>query len=207
MFHLDEPVPCLNNEPYYDGLKWGNTADQGSDLAAYYSRVALYGSVLSGALAGHVYGAHHIWAGDDEMSQAFLIQSAPQMKHIREFLLSEGRAYQDLIPAKELLEPNQTPNEDQRMGWAYCLRSEAKDLFLLYFESGCEKPMICATLPAAEYLAHWFDTITGTWIETEPLESDGDGRLTMSDFPDGSSTSKRDWALKLKVMPSQESAE
>ena len=67
MFVLNNPVPIVNNEPYYDGLKWGNDADQGSDLAAYYSRVALYGSVLSGALAGHVYGADHIWDGDDKM--------------------------------------------------------------------------------------------------------------------------------------------
>ena len=50
----NDPVPCLNNEPYHDDLKWGNDADQGSDLAAYYSRVALYGCALSGALADHV---------------------------------------------------------------------------------------------------------------------------------------------------------
>jgi len=197
MFYLKDPVPCLHNEPYYDGLKWGNDADQGSDLAAYYSRVALYGSVLSGGLAGHVYGADHIWRGNSEMPGAFLIQSAAQMQHIYEFLFSEGNAYQDLMPSKQLLEPNQTSNADKNMGWAYCLHTEAKDLFLLYFEKDCPKTTLSGTTPGANYEINWFETSTGNWVQTESARSDQDGMIRMPDFPTGSGISERDWAVKL----------
>jgi len=199
MFYLNNPVPCLHNEPYYDGLKWGNTADQGSDLAPYYSRVALYGSVLSGGLAGHVYGADHIWRGNSEMPGAFLIQSAAQMQYIYEFLFSEGTSYQDLMPAKQLLEPNQTPNEDKNMGWAYCMRTDTKDLFMLYFEKDCPKAALNGALPGAHYELHWFDASTGSWLETESIESDQEGKINMPDFPPGSKISNKDWAVKLKL--------
>jgi len=199
IFYLADPVPCLNNEPYYDGLKWGNSADQGSDLAAYYSRVALYGSVLSGALAGHVYGADHIWNGDSEMPKAFLVQSASQIPHIGKFLFSEGKAYQDLVPNKQLLKPNKTPNQDKNMGWAYGMRNKTKDLFLLFFEKGCDKATLHGAISDSRYNAHWFHTATGTWIKTESLESNKEGEIRMPNFPTGFSTSKKDWAVKLKL--------
>jgi hypothetical protein len=199
MFYLNNPVPCLHNEPYYDGLKWGNDADQGSDLAAYYSRVALYGSVLSGGLAGHVYGADHIWRGNSEMPGAFLIQSADQMQHIYKFLFSEGTSYQDLMPDKQLLEPNQTQNEDKNMGWAYCMHTEAKDLFLLYFEKDCPEATLSGTKPGADYEIQWFDTSEGKWVKTERVASDQEGIIKMPEFPFGSNNSEKDWAVKLTV--------
>jgi len=197
MFGLTAPVPCLNNEPYYDGLKWGNTADQGSDLAAYYSRVALYGSVLSGGLAGHVYGAHHTWSGDPEMPDAFLVQSAPQMQHIREFLLAGGKAYQDLVPDRGLLDPSQTPNEDGRKGWAYCMRTETWDLFLLYFEMDCPRPNLTGATPGGAYEVQWFDTVTGAWAAAEPVKADASGGISMPEFPCGQGSSQRDWAARV----------
>jgi hypothetical protein len=200
MFYQDQPVPCLHNEPYYDGLKWGNTADLGSDLAAYYSRVALYGSVFSGALAGHVYGADHIWDGDAEMSKTFLIQSASQMKHIYKFLFSEGTAFQELNPDKQLLIPNKTPNEDQNMGWAYCMHTKSKELFVLYFEKECPKAKLNGTIPLTPYELHWFDTSSGSWVKTEIVKSDQNGEIEMPDFPTGSNVSKQDWALKVKLV-------
>ncbi|MFC2098564.1 DUF4038 domain-containing protein [Bacteroidota bacterium] len=200
IFYLNEPVPCLNNEPYYDGLKWGNSADQGSDLAAYYSRVALYGSVLSGALAGHVYGADHIWDGDSMMPKAFLIRSASQMQYIYTLLSIEETAYQDLIPAKQLLIPNQTPNKDNNMGWAYCMRTEAKNMFLLYFEKDCKKAILSGTIPNASYIIQWFDPSIGNWVKTEILEPDKNGKLILPDFPEGLNISKKDWAMKLNLI-------
>lgn len=199
MFYLKDPVPCLHNEPYYDGLKWGNTPDQGSDLAAYYSRVALYGSVLSGGLAGHVYGADHIWRGNNEMPGAFLIQSAAQMQYIYKFLFSEGTSYQDLMPDKQLLEPNQTRNEDKNMGWAYCMHTEAKDLFMLYFEKDCPKAILNGTKPGAGYELQWFDASDGNWVKTERVASDQEEKIIMPEFPSGSGISKKDWAVKLKL--------
>lgn len=198
MFYHNDPVPCLHNEPYYDGLKWGNTADLGSDLAAYYSRVALYGSVLSGALAGHVYGADHIWDGDSHMSETFLIQSASQMQFIYKFLFSEGKSFQELRPDRSLLDPNQTKNPDQNMGWAYCMHTPSQKLFLLFFEKGCPKASLKGAIPRSSYMLKWFDASTGEWIEGGIIHSDVDGILALPDFPSGSSISQKDWAVKLK---------
>lgn len=200
MFYLDNPVPVLNNEPYYDGLKWGNDADLGSDLAAYYSRVALYGSVFSGALAGHVYGADHVWDGDDQMPEAFVIQSASQMQFIKPFLFSEGKACQDLKPRKDLLEAHKTPNPDLNMGWAYCMGTDDQALFMLYFERGCRKTTLSAATPLARYALKWFNTRIGRWVETkeQALIADAKGRIHLPEFPGGQSVSETDWALKLK---------
>lgn len=200
MFRLENPVPIVNNEPYYDGLKWGNNAEQGSDLAAYYSRVALYGSVLSGALAGHVYGAHHIWNGNEKMPEAFLSKAAAQMQHIYDFLFSEGDSYRNLVEAKHLLKPYQTGNEDDNMGWAYCMRSENKDLFLLYFEQGCQKPLLYETQRDVEYEFNWYDPETGEWIKTEKVPANYRGFLQFPDFPEGKSISNKDWAVKVKIV-------
>jgi hypothetical protein len=200
MFRLDNPAPCLNNEPYYDGLKRGSDATLGSNEAAYNCRVALYGSVLSGALAGHVYGADHIWDGDKNMPEAFLIQSGAQMQHIYSFLFSEGKAYQNLIPARELLKPNQTENEDNNQGWAYCMKSAAKDFFLLYFEKACAQATLCGTLPGHNYQIQWFKPATGKWLKPQTLRSNPAGKIILPDFPGGSNSSKSDWAMKLTII-------
>ena len=199
IFHLANPVPVVVNEPYYDGLQWGNKAEQGSDLAAYYSRVALYGSVLSGALAGHVYGAHHIWRGDEQMPEAFVIQSAAQMQHIRGFLFSEGDTYRNLVEARDLLQPHETPNDDKNMGWSYCMKNAAKDLFLLYFEAGCQKARLSGVQPEKEYKLDWFDPRDGKWVKSQNVTSDKNGYLVLPEFPGNESVSKADWALKLKL--------
>jgi len=54
IFKTAPPVPAINGEPYYDGML--NTPG-GSATAALYCRSAMYGSVLSGGLGGHIYGA------------------------------------------------------------------------------------------------------------------------------------------------------
>ncbi|MDX2430124.1 MAG: DUF5060 domain-containing protein [Bacteroides sp.] len=197
MFLHPDPVPCLHNEPYYDGLQWGDTASLGSDLAAYYCRVALYGSVLSGGLAGFVYGADHIWDGDEQMPEAFTIQSAPQMQFIYKFLGIDKSGYQELAPSKQLLSSYQTPNEDKNMGWAYCMRSEAKNLFLLYFEKGCQRAILSGALPNVKYKIHWFNPSTGDWIKKQGIKSDRNGEIVLPEFPDETRFTERDWAVKL----------
>jgi hypothetical protein len=131
------------------------------------------------------------------MPGAFLIQSAAQMPYIYRFLFSEGTAYRDLLPEKQLLDPNQTQNEDKNMGWAYCMRTERKDLFMLYFEKDCPKAILIGTKPGAGYEMQWFDTSKGKWVKTERVRSDQTGKIKMPDFPTGSGISTRDWAVKL----------
>ena len=63
----------------------------------------MYGSFLSGGLAGHVYGAEGIWGADIEPSAPINMWdafqwSAAQMKYLRTFAFSIGRRYQELVP-------------------------------------------------------------------------------------------------------------
>ena len=72
IFQLPNPKPALNGEPYYSGYADprhavkrlrapGNTPTDDR-----YVRSSMYGSFLSGGLAGHVYGAEGIWGADNE---------------------------------------------------------------------------------------------------------------------------------------------
>ena len=63
LFRLDPTFPAANLEPYYPGWQhpYYNLIDgeiplANSDLDKYYARAQMYGSVLSGGLAGHIYG-------------------------------------------------------------------------------------------------------------------------------------------------------
>ena len=163
----------------------------------------MYGSFLSGGLAGHIYGSEGLWGADIEpgsspfMWVAFQWNSANQMKHLKTFALSEGARYQDLVPDSNLVSPGETHEAKSFLGWAYCARTPAKDFFLVYYEKDCPNHgMIRGAGPQAAYQAQWFDPRTGQWSKA------GDGRLkanvwgwiTVPDFP-----SDNDWGLKLTL--------
>ena len=70
IFNLPRPNPALNGEPYYAGYKdargpgganYPRGAPGGSEQDDHFVRSCMYGSFLSGGLAGHVYGAEGIW--------------------------------------------------------------------------------------------------------------------------------------------------
>jgi len=65
--------------------------------------------------------------------------SGNQLQFLRKFILSEGKQYQDIVPKNDLLEPNKSGTENDWMQWAYCARTPDKELFLIYFEKGCEQ--------------------------------------------------------------------
>ena len=115
IFQAQPSVPGINGEPYYDGME---DAEPGADKAARYCRSAMYGSVLSGGLGGHIYGAGGwkggLWSGEVEAASEYPIwevirwPSADQMRHLKTFLLSEGRRYQELVPSGERVSPSQS---------------------------------------------------------------------------------------------------
>jgi hypothetical protein len=208
MFNATPTVPCLNGEPYYDGYqkKW---AIGGTTTSALYVRSGMYGSVLSGGLAGHIHGAQGLWAGDVEDAAEHRIWDAlqwpagAQMQHLRTFVMSEGRKYQDLIPSADVISPNKTGKEDGYLGWAYCARTPDKNLFFLYFEKDCPKATISGAIPNTAYIGRWFNPRSGEWSDTGSgrLTADAEGKMSLPDFPDGSGLSKNDWGLKLLATP------
>ncbi len=206
IFRSTHPQPALNGEPYYSGYadarsvgyKYG--APGGTENDSRFVRSAMYGSFLSGGLAGHVYGAEGIWGGDIEaqapvkMWDAFRWSSGEQMRHLGTFALSIGNRYQDLVPDADLVSPNRTHVLRSYEEWAYCARTPDKDIFLLYFEKGCPRSQVRGAQPESIYRAEWFDPRTGTWqdVVSRTLRSSAIGIIVLPDFP-----GETDWGLRL----------
>ncbi|MCH5376432.1 MAG: DUF4038 domain-containing protein [Planctomycetes bacterium] len=207
IFEAEPPVPGINGEPYYDGME---DAEPGSDKAARYCRSAMYGSVLSGGLGGHIYGAGGwkggLWSGEVETDSDYPIwdvirwPSADQMRHLKSFVTSEGRKYQDLIPATDLVSPNRSGEPKSLDGWAYCAATGQRDLVLLYFEKDCPRSTLSGMPPGREYQVRWFDPRSGRWVEETPpnkIGADEEGEIQLPMYPGRKAISDTDWALKL----------
>jgi hypothetical protein len=197
--------PALNGEPYYSGFadrryspyKYG--APGGTEADDRDTRSGIYGSFLSGGLAGHIYGAQGIWGADVEpgsapaMGEAFLWNSANQMKFLKTFAFSEGRRFQDLVPDANLIAPHETSVTKSYDGWAYCARTADKTFFLAYFEKNCPAHSIVReAIPRAVYQLTWFNPRNGEWSQAMEVAADKWGRIELPAFP-----SDDDWALKL----------
>jgi len=208
IFAASPPVPGINGEPYYDGME---NLEGGTDASALYCRSAMYGSVLSGGLGGHVYGAGGweggLWSGEVEAASKYPLwkviawPSADQMRHLKRFILSEGRKYQDLEPGTDLVSPNRSGKPNSCVGWAYGARTADQGLFQLYFEKDCPQVTLSGGRPGAKYAARWFNPRSGEWAGDAALAADGEGRIALPPFPGGAARSADDWALKLTITP------
>jgi hypothetical protein len=213
IYRHPRPRPALNGEPYYAGYLDARSlgggrgyqygAPGGTEKDDQFVRSGMYGSVLSGGLAGHVYGAEGIWGADIEpaaptkMWEAFQWRSAAQMLYLRAFAFSIGKRYQELVPDAELVLPNRTPVLHGYEGWAYCARTLDRSIFLAYFEKGCPRSQIRAAKPNTEYRAEWFDPRTGSWqnVGNGALKSSVIGVVLLPDFP-----TDADWGLRLVAL-------
>jgi hypothetical protein len=170
----------------------------------------MYGSVLSGGLGGHIYGAGGwdggLWGGNVEpeaktrLWEVMQWESGAQMPHLATFMLSEGRTYQDLVPHGDLVQPNRSGPEKDFVGWAYCARTDDQRLFLLYFEKGCPRATLAGAVPRARYQAAWFDPRAGRWRESTTLRASPEGTIRLPAFPGGATESEIDWALKTSLV-------
>lgn len=194
------PRPALNGEPYYAGWPPHLAASGGTEEDDTYCRSAMYGSFLSGGLAGHIYGANGLWGGDIEaeaetkMWESLQWGSGAQLQYLRTFALSEGRRYQDLVPDADLVCPSKTCEVHANRGWAYCARTPERDLFLLYFEADCPQATVRGSLAGRTYIVQWFDPRCGEWIDAGRLTASAIGYMTLPAPP-----SAEDWGLKLAL--------
>lgn len=219
LFHLEPPYPAANLEPYYPG--WDNVFHNNvagerpipnSDRDNYFGRTQMYGSVLSGGLAGHIYGSGaycgstngepklegerpYIWEGLNYPSGA-------QLEYLGKFILSEGKSYQECIPAKENLHPHKSKDApvEGLDGYSFMLLSPKKDLAFIYFENKSEIPKISGLMSNQSYQIMWFNTTSGEWTNIEQIDTDNAGEINLNSFPSGSEISQNDWALKLKIL-------
>jgi hypothetical protein len=201
------PHPALNGEPYYSGYvdarglnggyKYG--APGGSERDAQFVRSSMYGSVLSGGLAGHVYGAEGIWGADIEpaapthMWDAFQWVSGKDMEYLPRFVMAAGVRYRDLVP-DDYVVPSRTRETKAYEGWAYAARTPDQEVFLVYFEKGCPPSRVRGAIPETHYRAQWFNPRTGEWLAAGQghVGSDNIGEISLPPFPDG-----EDWGLSL----------
>ena len=213
IFYSKSPRPALNGEPYYAGYKdargsaigvnYTRGADGGTDKDNEIVHSGMYGSFLSGGLAGHVYGAEGIWGGDIEPSapthmwDAFKWKSGADMQHLKTFAFSIGNRYQELEPMADLVSPNKTNDVLSYEGWAYCARTPDKNIFLAFFEKGCLQSDIRGARLNSVYRAQWFSPRDGTWtdvnINNGRLTSSNIGIIKLPPLPE-----EVDWGLKLE---------
>lgn len=204
MFHA-EKKPAINGEPYYAGLHQLGTpyplrVTPNSEDDDYYVRSGLYGSFLSGGFAGFIYGAEGIWNAEVEpdalykMWDSFTWRSAGQIRHISAFAEGAGDRFHDLEPDAELIVPNKTGPGYGYFGWAYCARTAARDLFLVYFEHKVPADAHLRGVSfGASYVPTWFDPRTGEWSKPgEPVTVSISSILELPPRPDD-----RDWGLRL----------
>lgn len=207
IYHLPEPKPALNGEPYYAGYKdnrgagavnYKLGAEGGTEKDDSFVRACAYGNFLSGGFAGHVYGAEGIWGADIEptaptkMWDAFQWSSGAQVHFLRDFALSIGRRYQELEPLPDLITPNKSGPAVGYEGWAFCARTPDKHIFLAYFEHGCPPAKIRGARLNSHYSAQWFDPHNGRWSDPIEVAANKIGMIQLPKFPTDS-----DWALKL----------
>jgi hypothetical protein len=213
LFRLTPAYPAANLEPYYAGWNHsinrpgGETPEENSARDTYFSRAMMYGSVLSGALAGHVYGTAaydvtstgepagwrpHIWT-------ALRYESGAQMQHLRSFVLSEGARYQQLRLASQDLEPRSIPKSlaDGLDGWAFLMRTPQRDFALAYFENQAPRARLKGFTPGGRYRWSWFDPRTGSWGKVIAVGADAAGTLTCPEFPGGGGQATQDVAAKI----------
>jgi len=213
LFYLKPAYPAINFEPYYTG--WDHSLNKphgerppaNSDRDNYFARAMMYVSVLSGGISGHVHGTSaydmtttgepdgfrpHLW-------DAMKYKSADYMKHLGEFILSEGDKYQNLQPVQEEINPRMADGSfnDGLEGWSYMMRTPKKDFALLYFEKGAVKPVLNGLIPGSTYSLIWFDPQNGEWHEPVIVKTDDWGSLSIPSFPDSKNPSVADWALKI----------
>ncbi|MGL4630410.1 MAG: DUF4038 domain-containing protein [Leadbetterella sp.] len=214
LYNLKPAYPAINFEPYYTGWQAdhnypaGEKADVNSDRDNYFARTQMYGSVLSGALAGHVYGTSaydvttigeprgtnpHFW-------EALKYTSSKHMAHLGTFMSSEGSNFQNLQPAYFDISPQKSKKAKPNGldGYAYMMRTEDKKLAMVYFENACEIPELLGFIPNVMYELTWYNPENGQWLDKNVLKSDTKGRISLSDFPNVKGKAFNDYALKIK---------
>jgi hypothetical protein len=216
LFGLVPAMPAANLEPYYTGWNHainrpgGETPAENSPRDNYFARAMMYGSVLSGALAGHVHGTAaydmtttgepagwrpHIWT-------ALKYASGAQMQHLRTFVMSEGGRYQSLEPASRDIQPRAMPDAlaDGLDGWSFLARVKTREFALAYFEQRAPRPRLSGFTPGGRYGWTWFDPESGRWGRTLVLRADAGGNLMSPPFPTGGASATRDVAAKILLV-------
>lgn len=215
IYHDENPIPAINGEPYYSGhiiimsdendvlseIRFGNVDSEEDHMN---NRSSLFGSLLSGAYGGILTGFEAGWSGNVEEAEepykiwdTMTFPASYQTRYIKDFILSEGLRYRDLIPDANLMLPNQQGAVAGWRGWAYCSATRKRDLLMGYTEKDCpENVKVRGLRPYDTYELTWFNPRTGEWLEDKvEIEVTHMGNIPLPKRPDD-----LDWAFKLKKL-------
>ncbi len=212
IYHSEIPVPAINGEPYYPGhiiimpdstgalseVIYGNVNSREDQLNF---RSCLFGSALCGAFGGLLAGFEGMWSGNVEPEEepykvwdTMTFKSSYETRYFRDFLLSEGKRYQELIPDQDMIFPSKSGPCTGWRGWAYCAATRKRDLIMCYTEKDCPDTKIRGLHPYDIYEISFFNPRTGEWLEkTYQVEVTHVGTLPIPEEPDD-----LDWAFKAK---------
>lgn len=212
IYNDPNPVPAINGEPYYSGhisimsdntgalskIIFGNV-DSREDHLNF--RSSLFGSALSGGYGGNLAGFEAMWSGNVEPEEepykvwdTMTFPASYQTRYVRDFLLSVGKRYQELIPDADLIFPSKDGPCTGWRGWAYCSATRERDLIMGYTEKDCPPVRVRGLHPYDIYEVRFFNPRTGEWqAETYQLEANHFGSILLPEEPDD-----LDWAFMAK---------
>ena len=207
IFELEPPLPAMNGEPYYPGSQFGGGRDNADvnplcEEANLRSRSQLYGSLLSGGLAGYIHGAEGMWNANNEPEAHYNIwdaleyPSSYQVRHILEFIgILEGD-YAGLIPRAEYISPSRRGDERGHKGWAYCAGMADKSEYLAFFETDCPRCEFRSQRAGSRFEVTLFDPREGKWINKDApyvITANAMGKCALPERPD-----RRDYGMYIK---------
>ncbi|WP_373517084.1 malectin domain-containing carbohydrate-binding protein [Pricia sp.] len=205
--------PALNLEPFYPG--WGlhsdNDIKKGLDDTTM-AQMQMYGSVLSGGLAGHAWGdAWYAGAAAStgrsrENGGTIVPENDPQvnalnrfdsqaMGHLRRFILDSGHEYQRLIPAAHT-------NLSDNQGFVHTLSlSNDKKFGLGFFTADARPnptplPALTNLIASETYVFQWWDVTNGGWISAGNITANSAGRLQPPSLPNNDRA--KNWAYRIR---------
>ena len=170
----------------------------------------MYGSVLSGALAGHVHGtaAYDLTTTGEAAGWRPYIWTALRV-HVRSPDAAPAPSccprarYRDLVPCRKTCS-HAAFQARLRTGSTVGPSSRARqnrDFALAYFEARATRPKLANFQPGARYGWTWFEPETGRWHRPITLTADASGHLAAPPFPVGGPNATRDVAAKIVAVP------
>lgn len=107
------------------------------------------------------------------------------MQHLKEFVLSEGACYQDLVRATGNVPTRHDakPDDEGLDGWLFLMWTPARDFALLYLENKAEPPRLSGFTANARYRWTWFDPRRGEWLEPVVVTAAADGAVELPPLP------------------------
>lgn len=212
--YFDRPAqPALNLEPFYPG--WGlhsqNEINAGLNDATM-AQMQMYGSVLSGGLAGHAWGdAYYAGAAsstsrsradggtivplNDPQVKALNRFDSQAMGHLKRFILDSGHDYAKLVPAAN------THLSDSKNFKHTLAVSDNEDFALGFFTADSRfnpeaLPSLTNLKPSTTYKFEWWNVTQGGWIDAGDITTNSSGGVRAPSIPGNDRT--KSWAYRLR---------